>query len=83
MRLPRDISGQELIRLLARFGYVPTRQSGSHVRLTTSAGGEHHITVPRHDQLRMGTLAAIVGDVAQHAGLSRGDVADQLFGNRN
>ncbi len=32
MRLPRDISGDELIRLLGKFGYFPVRQSGSHVR---------------------------------------------------
>jgi predicted RNA binding protein YcfA (HicA-like mRNA interferase family) len=35
MRLPRDLSGSQLIKALKRLGYQPTRQTGSHVRLTT------------------------------------------------
>src|SRR5574337_2155823 len=66
MRLPRDLSGDDLIRRLGRLGYAVSRQTGSHVRLTVrDARGEHHITVPRHDPLRVGTLAAIIGAVAQ------------------
>jgi predicted RNA binding protein YcfA (HicA-like mRNA interferase family) len=60
MRIPRDLSGSDLVRALAAFGYVVTRQSGSHIRLTTSQGGQHHVTVPRHDALRMGTLSGIL-----------------------
>lgn len=59
MRIPRDLSGADLVERLGRLGYEVTRQSGSHVRLTTHARGEHHITVPKHDPLRIGTLAAI------------------------
>jgi predicted RNA binding protein YcfA (HicA-like mRNA interferase family) len=79
-RLPRNVSGDELVRLLEEFGYVVTRQKGSHLRLTTKAGGEHHVTVPNHDALRPGTLNGILKDVAEHAGLSRDDVVKQLFG---
>ena len=43
MRIPRDLSGEELAFLLQRFGYHITRQTGSHMRLTTLQGGEHHI----------------------------------------
>jgi predicted RNA binding protein YcfA (HicA-like mRNA interferase family) len=47
-----------LVRRLARVGYSVTRQPGSHVRLTKpSPPSEHHVTVPRHDSLRIGTLA--------------------------
>jgi predicted RNA binding protein YcfA (HicA-like mRNA interferase family) len=45
-RLPRDVSGPDLAKLLEAFGYAITRQKGSHLRLTTQAGGEHHVTVP-------------------------------------
>jgi len=38
-RLPRDVSGAELASLLEIFGYVVTRQKGSHLRLTTQEGG--------------------------------------------
>lgn len=39
MRLPRDISGDDLARRLRVFGYQATRQTGSHMRLTTQEGG--------------------------------------------
>jgi len=46
MRLPRDLSGTDLANTLGQLGYVVTRQTGSHMRLTTSESGEHHITIP-------------------------------------
>lgn len=80
MRLPRDASGDDLVRALGRLGYEVTRQVGSHVRLTTQSGGEHHVTVPRHGNIRVGTLAGILGDVAQHLGVSKDEIAKRLFG---
>ncbi len=80
MKLPRNVSGQQLARALATYGYAVTRQSGSHMRLTTTTGGQHHLTMPDHSQVRVGTLAAIVADVAQHFGSTREEVAKQLFG---
>lgn len=80
MRLPRDISGVDLVRVLGTFGYAVTRQTGSHMRLTTTARGEHHVTTPKHDPLRLGTLAAIIADVASHFNLSRSELSEQLFG---
>jgi predicted RNA binding protein YcfA (HicA-like mRNA interferase family) len=79
MRLPRDLSGAELARRLQRLGYEHTRQSGSHLRLTSHAGGTHHVTVPAHDPLRVGTLASIVGAVAEHRGLTRDELLALLF----
>jgi predicted RNA binding protein YcfA (HicA-like mRNA interferase family) len=79
-RLPRDVSGVELSRLLEEFGYVVTRQKGSHLRLTTQERGEHHLTVPNHDSLRAGTLNGVLKDVAEHAGVTRDDVFEKLFG---
>lgn len=58
MKLPRDIGGQELAKLLGKYGYSVTRQTGSHIRLTTPENGEHHITIPAHPELRIGTLNA-------------------------
>ncbi|MGV8040115.1 MAG: type II toxin-antitoxin system HicA family toxin [Thermoanaerobaculaceae bacterium] len=79
MRLPRDLSGVDLARLLGRLGYVATRQTGSHLRLTTEDGGQHHITIPLASPLRIGTLAGILADVARHAGLSRDEVLARLL----
>ncbi len=39
MRTPRDISGEELARALKRYGYEISRQTGSHMRLTTQKNG--------------------------------------------
>lgn len=74
MKLPRDISGAELAKALKKLGYQITRQTGSHLRLTTTESGEHHVTVPRHDPLRIGTLAGILDDVATHFGMSRDEL---------
>lgn len=72
MRLPRDLDGAVLIQRLSRVGYEQTRQSGSHVRLTRiSEQGEHHVTIPLHRPLRVGTLSAILSDVAAHLGISK------------
>ncbi|MDE2129363.1 MAG: type II toxin-antitoxin system HicA family toxin [Betaproteobacteria bacterium] len=79
MRLPRDLSGADLVKRLERLGYHVTRQSGSHMRLSSTAHGEHHITVPRHDPLRIGTLAAVLDAVAMHHGLSRDALLERLF----
>ena len=80
MRLPRDVSGDDLANSLADLGYRVTRQTGSHLRLTALERGEHHVTIPRHPTLRVGTLAGIPGDVAQHFGLSREALVERLFG---
>ncbi len=80
MKLPRDVSGAQLVKALSALGYRPSRQSGSHVRLTCEQPQQHHITIPNHDHLRVGTLAAILSDVAAHHGLSREDLLEKLFG---
>lgn len=79
MRLPRDLSGRELARALSRYGYAVTRETGSHMRLTTQQGGEHHVTIPDHRQLRVGTLAAILADIAVHLAVERAELVRQLF----
>ena len=80
MKLPRDLSGKELAKTLKTFGYEVTHQTGSHMRLTTKEQGEHHITIPQHSPLRVGTLAGILAEVAQHFGMNRDEVAERLFG---
>ena len=81
MRLPRDLTGRELAVLLDRhYGYKIARQSGSHLRLVATAGGEHRVTVPAGGPLRVGTLAAILGEVATHHGIPRTALEQRLFG---
>lgn len=80
MRLPRDLTGAELVRRLAKLGYRETRQTGSHVRLTCETPYQHHVTIPLHDPLRIGTLSAILGDVAGAQKIGRDDLLERLFG---
>ena len=79
MKIPRDLSGQDLIKALKKFAYVPTRQTGSHIRLTTIESGEHHITIPNHDNLRIGTLSSILSDIALHFGVTKDDIMKNIF----
>jgi predicted RNA binding protein YcfA (HicA-like mRNA interferase family) len=79
-KLPRDLSGAELAKALGRVGYRVTRQTGSHIRLTAVQPAQHHVTIPAHDPLKLGTLAAILGDVAQHLQLDRDELLERLFG---
>jgi len=81
-RLPRDLSGNDLIKLLRRnYGYEVTRQTGSHVRLTLVAGQEqYHLTIPKHRNLRVGTLNSILGDVSEQIGQTKQQIVDKLFG---
>lgn len=78
-RLPRNLSGGDLIKGLERLGYRVSRQSGSHVRLTCDVPEPHHVTVPKHDPLRVGTLAAILADIAWHQHVSRDELIDRLL----
>jgi predicted RNA binding protein YcfA (HicA-like mRNA interferase family) len=81
LRLPRGLSGAELARLLRRYGYEVSRQTGSHVRLTsTMMGTEHHVTIPAHRDLRLGTLASILSNVAAYLKKDRETLANELFG---
>jgi predicted RNA binding protein YcfA (HicA-like mRNA interferase family) len=69
----------ELAGKLERFGYQVTRQTGSHIRLTTEQEGEHHVTIPRHASLRVGTLSAILREVSNHLDISRDQLLENLF----
>lgn len=65
MKIPRDISGAELIDVLCRhFGYATVHQVGSHVILQTEDPAHHRIAIPNHDSLRIGTLNSVLRAVA-------------------
>jgi predicted RNA binding protein YcfA (HicA-like mRNA interferase family) len=78
MKLPRDVGGDELVRGLRRLGYDVTRQRGDHVYMTTLHGGEHHVSVPLHRPIKVGTLKQVLNAVAAHLGISRDDLIGRL-----
>jgi len=79
VKLPRDVSGEDLANLLKQFGYTITRQTGSHLRLTTMKAGQHHVSIPKHPHLRVGTLGAILSELADHLGMSREELIGRVF----
>ena len=56
MKLPRNISGQELVKILTKLGYEKIQQKGSHIKVTTNINGQHHLAIPNHSPIRTGTL---------------------------
>jgi predicted RNA binding protein YcfA (HicA-like mRNA interferase family) len=75
MKLPRDLSGAELIKLLGKhFGYRRVNQEGSHVILETSELRRHRISIPDHAPLRIGTLNAILRAVAAAKGIEKEEI---------
>jgi predicted RNA binding protein YcfA (HicA-like mRNA interferase family) len=81
LKLPRDLDGKRLASLLHRYGYQITRQTSSHIRLTCSVkGAGHHVTVPAHEDVRVGTLRAILRDVAAYLDMEQAQLLEELFG---
>lgn len=79
MKLPRDLSGRELIQVLCRhYGYRQVHQVGSHVILQTESPASHRIPIPDHSPLRLGTLNAILNAVARAKGVSKADILGKL-----
>lgn len=79
MKLPRDLSGTELIKLLCKhYGYQPVSQEGSHVILETNDPRQHRISIPDHNPLRIGTLNAILRAVANVHGIEKEHILRHL-----
>ena len=67
--------------MLRQYGYVVTRQTGSHIRLkSTLRGTDHHITIPAHQAPKLGTLNAIISEVAMYLKIDRAQLLQELFG---
>lgn len=80
MKLPRDLSGHDLAKLLRRFEYEIVRQSGSHLQLRTRIrGSDHQVTVPAHKALKIGTLNAVLSRIAVYLEIDRSTLIKDLF----
>ncbi|MCX7796175.1 MAG: type II toxin-antitoxin system HicA family toxin [bacterium] len=80
-KIPRDISGRELARVLSKYGYTISRETGSHLRLTSNfMGHTHNITIPDHHTIKIGTLNNILKDIAEYLRISKEQLIDKLFG---
>jgi predicted RNA binding protein YcfA (HicA-like mRNA interferase family) len=71
MKLPRDLSGLDAIRVLERFGFRVVRQTGSHVRLVKHG---QSVTLPLHSAIAPGTLRSVI----RQAGVSLEEFVREL-----
>jgi predicted RNA binding protein YcfA (HicA-like mRNA interferase family) len=78
MKIPRDCDGVDLAKALRKLGYSVVRQSGSHMTVTTQLKGEHHITIPNHRPIKVGTMQGLLKAVARHHGMSMEDLLNLL-----
>jgi len=79
MKLPRNLSGENLAKALCKsWAYEKVHQVGSHIILQTEEPESHRISVPAHTPLRVGTLNAILRSVAAHKGVSRERIISTL-----
>ena len=79
MKSPRNLSAKALIKLLKVYGYEIESQRGSHIKVTTQQHGEHHLAIPNHDPIKIGTLNAIIRQVAEHLSKNKDDIFHELF----
>lgn len=79
MKLPRDLSGNALIKHLCRhWDYRVVHQVGSHVILQTDIPAHQRLPVPEHNFLRVGTLNSILRHVANLKSVSREQILEGL-----
>jgi predicted RNA binding protein YcfA (HicA-like mRNA interferase family) len=78
MKLPRDLSANQLIKALKVLGYSIDHQRGSHIRIVTQLHGQHHDTIPSHNPIKIGTLAHILQNIARHHNITIEDLLLQL-----
>lgn len=80
MKLPRDLSGEELAAALCRhLDYTRVHQTGSHIILQTESPSRHRLAVPAHAALRLGTLDAILRSIAANCGIGKAELAAMLM----
>lgn len=77
--LPRDLTGADLVKALRRLDYQETRTTGSHVRVTCPGPPQHHLTIPKHDPVKVGTLAGILDELARARKTTRDQILQALF----
>ena len=79
MKLPRDLSGAELVKVLCKhYGYARVHQEGSHIILQTERPVHHRISMPDHSTVRLGMLNAILNAVSRAQGVTKDAILEKL-----
>ncbi len=78
-KIPRDMTGKLLCKFLKNYSYEISRQTGSHIRLSKSSSDcIHHITIPNHNPIKVGTLNKILTDIAEKLKISKDELISKL-----
>ena len=80
-RVPRDLSGRDLCKLLQYLrlpDHAAVREPPPH-ETAEHPGATHHLTVPDHDPIKIGTLNNILTDVASAVGITKTVLVNRLF----
>jgi predicted RNA binding protein YcfA (HicA-like mRNA interferase family) len=75
VRLPRDLSGNDVVKALRRLGFEFSRQTGSHAIMRK---GPRTVVVPQHKAIKPGTLKGVL----EQAGVSPEELQQNLYLNR-
>lgn len=68
------VSGRDVVKALAKVGFVFDRQKGSHMILRQETSPFRRLTVPDHNEVAKGTLRSII----RQAGLTVDEFVDLL-----
>jgi predicted RNA binding protein YcfA (HicA-like mRNA interferase family) len=77
--LPRGLSGREFMRLAENLGYRYDRASSSHVIFILERSGLHHVCIPDHKELSLGTLNDLLNSMAQQLRITKSELVKKLF----
>jgi predicted RNA binding protein YcfA (HicA-like mRNA interferase family) len=72
-KIPRNISGRSLIKLLSIYGCSVSRQTGSHIRLISVYMGHDH------DPIKIGTLNSLLKDISEYLHIPKNTLIEELF----
>jgi predicted RNA binding protein YcfA (HicA-like mRNA interferase family) len=79
MKIPRDLSGAQLVKILCRdWNYRFIHQEGSHIILETDTPLHQRLSIPNHNPVRVGTLNSIVRAISLHKGIERQQLLENL-----
>jgi predicted RNA binding protein YcfA (HicA-like mRNA interferase family) len=79
-KIPRDISGRGMAKLIKIYGYNIVKERGGHIRLLSNIkDSEHKITIPDHKQIKIGTLNNILNDIGGYLKMSKEQLVHELF----
>ncbi|MEJ0053688.1 MAG: type II toxin-antitoxin system HicA family toxin [bacterium] len=78
MPKPRRLSGQEVVKILAQFGFEIERQRGSHITLVRERNGHRQaLLIPDHKELKTGAVVGIFRQASHY--ISEDDLRTHFY----